>query len=137
MPSSDRYRMRFIRSEFRGQLPKLFEHDISDPVKGLKTRIIYEDFNDMNKEEQSRYIDPARCHYLIDSTRKENSDAEPDYSKNTKDWTILSSHKMLDLAHSPVVIRSFYLPLFSDKKNSYIKHQLLRNNNLFVNQDDS
>lgn len=130
LPSSSRYRMRFIRSEFRGQLPKLFETDPAS--KGLETRIVHEDFNDMNKEEVSRYIKPEQCHYLIDSSQMNTSEYEPDYSKDTKDWKILSTHKMLDLHNSPIIIRSFYLPFISEKQNSYTDYQLLRNNNLFV-----
>lgn len=121
--------MRFIRSEFRGQLPKLYENNKHSDR--LKTAIVYEDFNDLNKEEISRYIEPSKCHYLIDSSRQLTSEYEPDYSKNTKDWTVLSSHKMLDLANSPVIIRSFYLPFISEKQNRYTDYQLLRNNNLF------
>lgn len=135
LPSSSRYRMRFIRSEFRGQLPKLYEND--DPSRrGLKTHIIYEDFNDMNKEEVSRYVKPEQCHYLIDSSQTKTSEWEPDYSKDTKNWQILSSHKMLDLHNSPVIIRSFYLPYISEKQNSYIDYRLLRNVNLFVHRGD-
>lgn len=130
LPTSSRYRMRFIRSEFKGQLPKLYDDD--DPgFRGLKTRIVYKDFNNMNKEEPSRYIKPEDCHYLIDSSQIETSDQEPDYSKNTKDWKILSTHKMLDLHRSPIIIRSFYLPFFSEKQNHYYDFRLLRNNNLF------
>lgn len=45
---------------------------------------------------------------------------------------------MLDLANSPIIIRSFYLPFISEKRNSYNYYQLLRNNNLFVhNRDDN
>lgn len=132
LPDSRRYRMRFIESEFRGQLPKLYG-GLSEGDR-LKTRIIYEDFNDMNREEKSRYIKPEQCHYLVDSSNNHTTTREPDYSKNTDDWTILSSHKMLDLANSPVIIRSFYLPYFSNEKNRYIKYQLLRNNKLFVNK---
>lgn len=122
--------MRFIKSEFRGQLPKLYEND-EPKFKGLKTRIVYEDFNDMNKEEVSRYVKPEQCHYLIDSSQINTSVNEPDYSK-TKDWKILSTHKMLDLPNSPIIIRSFYLPFISEKQNNYIDYHLLRNNDLFV-----
>lgn len=118
--------MRFIKSNFEGQLPKLFEND--DPNE---TRIIHKDFNDLNKEEKSRYIIPEKCHYLVDSKQAKPSKLEPDYSKNTKDWTVLSSHKMLDLPNSPVIIRSFYLPFVSWKRNNYVDYQLLRNNLLF------
>lgn len=136
LPDSKRYRMRFIKSEFTGQLPKLYDNE--GDVKGLKTSIIYDDFNDENREESSRYIKPEECHYLIDSSRSITSEREPDYSKDIKDWRILSTYKMLDLANSPIIIRSFYLPFISEKHNSYYDYQLLRNNNLFIhNQDDN
>lgn len=135
LPSSSRYRMRFIKSEFRGQLPKLYEG--SNKSKGLETRITYDDFNDLNKEETSRYIDVERCHYLIDSSQNTTTNREPDYSKNTKDWQVLTSHKMLDLTNSPAILRSFYLPFISHKRNSYFKYQLLRNNRLFVKKAES
>lgn len=131
LPGEDKYRLRFIRSDFKGQLPKLYEND--DPkFKGLKTRIVYDDFNDLNKEEISRYVKPEQCHYLIDSSQSNVSENEPDYSKNADVWKILSTHKMLDLHNSPIIIRSFYLPFISEKRNSYTDYQLLRNNKLFV-----
>lgn len=136
LPSSNRYRMRFIRSEFRGQLPKLYESDDSNFGR-LKTRIIHGDFNDLNKEELSRYIKPEQCHYLIDSSQPNTTQYEPDYSMNNKDWQILSTHKILDLPNSPVIIRSFYMPFISEKQNSYTNYQLLRNNNLFVHIKDN
>lgn len=136
LPDSDRYRMRFIESEFRGQLPKLYEGRW-DKSLGLKTRTIYEDFNDLNMEEKSRYVKPEQCHYLIDSSHNHTTAREPDYSKNAKDWEILSSHKMLDLINSPIVLRSFYLPFISSEKNHYIYYQLLRNVKLFIKTTNS
>jgi alpha-1,2-mannosyltransferase len=104
--------MRFIQSEFRGQLPKLY--DGSHKSKGLETRIVYDDFNDLNKEETSRYMELERCHYLIDSSQNITTDREPDYSKNTNDWQVLSSHNMLDLCDRHVVT------LFTETKNCFV-----------------
>lgn len=137
LPNSKRFRMRFVKSSFSGQLPKLFEPN-EPGFKGMKTRIIYEDFNDMNKEETSRYIDPDKCHYLIDSSNAQTkSEQEPDYSSMTDKWKIISSHKMLDLSRSPIIIRSFYIPYLSEKQNAYVDFRLLRNDNLFVNNTSS
>lgn len=44
------WNLQFIQSEFKGQLPKPYSSD-----KGA-TKIIHSDFNDMNKEETSRYV---------------------------------------------------------------------------------
>ena len=42
-----RWKLRFIRSEFKGQLPQQFSSDPS---------VIPDHMNDMNKEETSRYV---------------------------------------------------------------------------------
>lgn len=45
-----RWELKFIRSEFRGQLPKPYS------AHPNATKIIPTDMNDMNKEEKSRYV---------------------------------------------------------------------------------
>jgi hypothetical protein len=45
-----RWELKFIRSEFRGQLPKPYS-----PYPNA-TKIIPTEMNDMNKEEESRYV---------------------------------------------------------------------------------
>ena len=49
------WHLQFLRSEFKGQLPKPYS---SEP---LATRIIPKDMNDMNKEEMSRYVSQSIC----------------------------------------------------------------------------
>ena len=46
----NKWKLRFIRSEFKGQLPKPYTHFPNATI------IIPEDMNDMNKEEPSRYV---------------------------------------------------------------------------------
>lgn len=127
LPNSSRYRTRFIKSEFRGQLPKLYENN----MRGLETRIIAEDINDMNKEEISRYTPIGECHYLIDSDLEYPSRYEPNYSQDTDTWQILSTYKILNPSNSTILFRSFYIPSISDKKNHHLNFHLLRNKNLF------
>lgn len=122
--------MRFVKSDFEGQLPKLFEPKVGD--KGLKTRIVYNDFNDINKEEMTRYVNPDQCHYMIDTSDTSVTSRQPDYSKYSATWISLTSHDILNLAESPPLIRSFYIPFVSYKRNRYNKLQLLRNKKLFV-----
>ena len=50
------WHLQFLRSEFKGQLPKPYS---SEP---LATRIIPKDMNDMNKEEMSRYVSQSNFH---------------------------------------------------------------------------
>lgn len=52
---SKKWKLRFIRSQFKGQLPKPYS---SFPNA---TSIIPEDMNDMNREEPSRYVSAAHC----------------------------------------------------------------------------
>ena len=58
---SDQWKLRFIKSDFRGQLPKPFE---AEPPEG--TRMVPKGFNDMNKEEPSRYVSgPSVCVFQV------------------------------------------------------------------------
>lgn len=45
-----RWRLRYIKSDFKGQLPKLYDEGPSG------TSLIPSDMNNMNKEEPSRYV---------------------------------------------------------------------------------
>ena len=57
---SPKWKLRFIRSEFKGQLPKPYSEFPN------ATTIIPEDMNDMNREEPSRYVSPdyrSRANY--------------------------------------------------------------------------
>ena len=53
---SPKWHLRFVRSEFRGQLPKPY----SEHRNGTWT--VPEDMNDMNREEPSRYVSPAHLY---------------------------------------------------------------------------
>jgi alpha-1,2-mannosyltransferase len=62
LPTSN-FRIAFLQSEFRGQLPKYYPKP-TRPGQ-LSTQVSSPDFNDQNLEEASRYIaNPAECHYL-------------------------------------------------------------------------
>lgn len=49
------WNLQFIESEFRGQLPQPY----SEAANG--TLVIPENMNDMNKEEESRYVCTIKC----------------------------------------------------------------------------
>lgn len=51
--------MKFIRSEFRGQLPKPYS------LHANATKIIPTDMNNMNKEEESRYVSKKRERFVF------------------------------------------------------------------------
>ena len=52
--------MAFVEAGFKGQLPQ--------PYFELEggTRLLQNNFNDLNLEEPTRYIPKEECHYLID-----------------------------------------------------------------------
>ena len=49
-----RWSMRFLRSEFRGQLPGRYREDL--PLQQATSMNRPNEFNDMNLEEESRYV---------------------------------------------------------------------------------
>eukprot|EP01137_Pigoraptor_chileana_P027130 Opistho-2@682 len=74
--------LRFIRSEFRAQLPKPFS-------KQDGTHRAPSDMNDMNREEPSRYFQFNECDYLVDFDGGPTTELEPRYSGRTEEWETL------------------------------------------------
>ncbi|XP_030838105.1 alpha-1,2-mannosyltransferase ALG9 isoform X1 [Strongylocentrotus purpuratus] len=113
----DNWRLQFIESEFRGQLPKPF--DESDPDA---TTMIPSHMNDKNQEEISRYIDISKCHYLVDLDMPVETAREPRYANRTDEWQVVASQRFMDAATSSYKwCRSFYVPLCT-RRYTYFRH---------------
>ena len=70
---------RFLRSEFRGQLPQPFLRDREDA-----TAVVRDNFNDLNREEEDRYLAAGAdgCHFIVDLERPgAETELEPDYAR--------------------------------------------------------
>ncbi|CAG8607962.1 4173_t:CDS:2 [Diversispora eburnea] len=114
-------RLRFLKSNFNGQLPKYFpENHHIDPDGRIKmsnvregTWKIPEGFNDINQEEMDRYVNIEQCEYIIDLemnyTRKA-TDNEPRYAAQTDKWSEVICERFLDNENSDRISRAFYLP---------------------------
>ncbi|KAK3605574.1 hypothetical protein CHS0354_005879 [Potamilus streckersoni] len=116
----DNWSLHFLRSEFKGQLPKPYS---SGPDA---TKIIPSDMNDLNKEEMSRYTNNSRCHYLVDLDLPKETELEPRYAANLDEWKVLASIKFLDVSRSHRFFRAFYVPFVSSKFCVYEDYNLLR-----------
>ncbi|KAK2187338.1 hypothetical protein NP493_169g04003 [Ridgeia piscesae] len=116
----DKWHLKFIKSEFRGQLPKPYDSGENS------TSIIPSHMNDMNREETSRYTHLSQCQYLVDVDLPSNSPYEPRYSENKRDWTVVTSAKFLDSSRSHRFFRAFYLPFLTSKHCTYVDYNLLR-----------
>ncbi|XP_054707313.1 alpha-1,2-mannosyltransferase ALG9-like [Uloborus diversus] len=113
------WNLRFLQSEFRGQLPKQFSNLPN------ATMIIPEDMNDKNLEEKSRYVDLKACDYIVDSNYPDTSLLEPNYSQNS-DWTVISTIPFLNAQRSHRLLRAFYVPYFTDYYCEYVDYNLLQ-----------
>lgn len=126
----DNWELHFIKSEFRGQLPKPF-------AKGkFATRRIPTDMNDANEEEVSRYFPLSKCNYLIDSETPVVSSREPNFTKHP-DFRVVHSTMFLDTANSPIYSRLVYVPLVFEMKSSFVKYNILENVKLPVLYNNS
>ncbi|XP_025078630.1 alpha-1,2-mannosyltransferase ALG9-like [Pomacea canaliculata] len=116
---SDRWHLQFIKSEFKGLLPKAYEPWPNG------TRLIPSNMNDLNKEEPSRYIDISRCHYLVDLDVPTESSLEPRYAA-LEDWTVVASAPFLDAGRSHRLLRAFYIPFVSAAHCHYADYNILK-----------
>ena len=117
---NDKWRLRFIKSEFSGQLPQQYsrtEH---------ATRIIQSHFNDINREESSRYTNLADCDYLVDTDYPNYSQLDFPYSKDKDIWKVVLSRPFLDTENSAFPWRVFYVPIYGEKGLTYINYNLLQ-----------
>ncbi|ESO98754.1 hypothetical protein LOTGIDRAFT_114104 [Lottia gigantea] len=112
------WHLRFLKSDFGGQLPKEYDSSING------TKIIPTDMNDMNLEEESRYFDVKKCHYIIDL---DLSSVSPDHQyTGSYHWKTLLSIPFLDSTRSHRFFRAFYIPNLSRKYCTYVDYNLLQ-----------
>jgi alpha-1,2-mannosyltransferase len=125
LPSSS-WNVKFIKSEFKGQLPQPY---LEDPDG---TKVSRPNFNDQNLEEPSRYVKDPRfdCDFLVDFENGIESQLEPIYSKDTNQWAEELSVDFLDAPRSHRLYRALYIPFTRGEGNcQFGKYVLLRNIN--------
>ncbi|GAB1611180.1 alpha-1,2-mannosyltransferase ALG9-like [Argonauta hians] len=117
---NENWHLRFIKSEFKGQLPKPYYQGPDS------TSTIPSHMNDMNMEEPTRYINISKCHYLIDLDVPTETSLEPRYSDRTQEWKVLVSSKFLYPKVSHRIFRAFYVPFVSSQYCTYLDYNLLK-----------
>jgi len=120
LPTPD-FRVAFLQSDFKGQLPKYFP--ASTAVR-RSTTISSPDFNDMNLEEPSRYTSPSTCDYLVDLEDSSTSPLQPRYADQAN-WSTVAELDFLDSRASHPLLRAFYLPWVSRRYCKYNRYLLL------------
>jgi alpha-1,2-mannosyltransferase len=110
----ERFRMRFLKSGFGGQLPKPFESHNG-------TSIIPTDMNSFNREEVSRYVDSNICHYIVEL----EEDGEQ-FQWSEKDWEKIFQVPFLAAKRSKAFFRAFYVPKLTQQYISFDSYVLLR-----------
>uniref|UniRef100_UPI0035901F93 alpha-1,2-mannosyltransferase ALG9 isoform X1 n=1 Tax=Myxine glutinosa TaxID=7769 RepID=UPI0035901F93 len=116
----NRWQLEFLQSEFRGQLPRHFA-TVPDA-----TRVVPPNMNDRNHEEASRYVDLARCDYLVDLDLGQASEREPRYTVDTERWISVVQRPFLDVMRSSRLLRAFYVPFLSKKYTTYGNYSILQ-----------
>lgn len=112
-------RLGFLRDGFHGQLPQYFAPGPD------ATRRIPSHFNDLNKEEETRYIDPERCTYWIHFF--EDGKSYHDFKDSNTTWEVAFHAPFLSASKSTnAFARAFYIPTYSEEHNVYGHYTLLR-----------
>jgi alpha-1,2-mannosyltransferase len=111
---SNRTCLGFVRSSFRGQLPKPFDTGIDG------TSMIPSDMNNQNKEEMSRYVEEKECDYIVDLNLEDQ--LETKYWEKTSKWKMVHFEWFLDTKKSKSPFRSFYIPFLTPQQVKYAKY---------------
>ena len=110
VPSSPRLNVSFVRAGFTGHLPAHFlPHDGTSRDGGP--------FNDMNRDEPSRYVHIDSCDFVVDL------DLEQRWTRNSS-WSIVARYPFLNAAESHPLFRAFYVP-FTSRTLSFADYLLL------------
>lgn len=121
---SNKWKLKYLQSEFKGQLPQPF----LEIENG--TSIIQANFNDMNREESSRYFNIEKCNFIFDLDTGSETELEPNYSEKLDEFSIVKTSKFLDSSISHPFFRAFYIPILSDQYCTYRNYNLLLRNNI-------
>ena len=119
-----KWRLAFLESDFKGQLPGYFNEKLSLP---MSTRYVDKLFNDENKEVRQRYMNIKKCDYLIDTDNAEDDEDKSLFYNKLKDktrWRTLEKITFLDASKdNSRLLRSFYIPYVyeSNIKFTYFK----------------
>ncbi|BGP06629.1 mannosyltransferase [Rhodotorula toruloides] len=134
----DEVETRFIKSEFDGILPKVWEEPGEGKgLFGRATAVEPQGMNMFNREEKDRYVPVASCDYLVDldfpaRPASSFSSIEPRYAADEAHWDKVYCHPFLDATNSPRLNRAIKLPLPGwDANNSWGEYCLLRRKGLF------
>jgi len=127
LPNQD-WEMKFLRSDFRGQLPQPYIETGSGGSMKESTRAVRDTFNDLNREEQNRYVTPDLCDFIVDLEVLDTTKREPKYSLNASQWQEEYSVSFLDHSRSKnKLLRAFYMPFLSWSHCSFGNYVLLKN----------
>lgn len=113
------FKLRFLKSKFDGMLPAYYSEEYNG------TKIIHSYFNDKNQEATELYFDINKCHFLLDLNTETDSDLEPNYALNTKDWNVLKSFPFLNNQKSHSLFRAFFIPFLGSNYLEYGEFNLL------------
>jgi alpha-1,2-mannosyltransferase len=113
----EKYRLRFVKSSFGGQLPQYFHPN--------GTSFNAPHFNDLNKEEPTRYVALDECHYFVDVEFE--GQLEPQLS-SLPNWEIVFKYDFMNADRSHRLYRAFYVPYLSKPHLTYDPYVLLKNN---------
>lgn len=103
------WRMKFVESPFKGQLPGNFNENLSLPES---TRFADPLFNDDNKEVRERYINIKKCDFFIDTdTMHDEVTNELKIGGVKTKWRTVAKLPFIDMgAKSNRFLRAFYVP---------------------------
>lgn len=111
----------FLKSGFKGQLPAKFAPIDHQPASSA----VHPHFNDLNKEEPSRYVPIDNCDVIIDKDDAVSSRLEPRFSQ-LSGFQVVFSAPFSDITAPAGMFKSFYVPLLFKRRNIFVRYLVLK-----------
>lgn len=123
------YHLKFVRSEFKGQLPGEFSSAHN------ATRLLPPHVNDLNLEQPQRYVNLSTCDFLVDLDTPTHTALQPPYSSDHDNWRVVVSIHFLDASRSNSIFRAFYIPFISNHYTIYNNYHILARKDRWKNYE--
>jgi len=108
LPNGD-LKFGFLPSSFQGQLPQPF----SEHGSRKESLDVLQPFNDRNRHEPDRYVQPKDCNWIVDLDSSHDAGCNP-AARSHDDWKVVAQYPFLDSERTSTLHRTLYIPYWHE-----------------------
>lgn len=124
--SKQKWRLKFIKSNFGGQLPNEYlETKTGDVLKSFRD-VNLKKFNDRNAEIKERYVSLDKCDFVIDTFSRYSYKNKTSEFNDKNKWHLMLQLKFININKSKSLYRAIYIPYLYENHTQFLDYNLYR-----------